>query len=81
MSIEQKCKELFRKKSSDEFYDLMNKFKTFIDLSLQESLIGTPEERIRSYNNTFIRLRDALIYEINILNYNKKLIENIEDEK
>jgi hypothetical protein len=74
MTLNQKYKDYFRKKSVDELYDLINKLKLFVDVAIQDSISGTPEERIKSYNMSLLKLRDALIFELSILNHNTNLL-------
>lgn len=73
MSLEQKYKDYFKVKSSEELYDLIKKFKMFIDISLEESITGTAEERIKSMHSTLLKIRDAMIYELSMNNHSKNL--------
>lgn len=77
MSLEKRYKDYFRDKTTNEFYELLKKFKMFIDLTLQESITGEPEERIKGMFKSLQQIRDSINFELN--NYNHKLnLEKIE---
>lgn len=79
MSLENKYKDYFKKKTNDELYDLLTKIKMFIDLSLQESIAGTPDERIKQLFGAILKLRDSLSYELNFDSHRKNLLKMEED--
>jgi hypothetical protein len=79
MSLENKYKDYFKKKTNDELYDLLAKVKMFIDLSMQESIAGTSDERIKQLFNAFLKLRDTLAFEINLDSHRKNLLKMEED--
>lgn len=81
MSLEQRYKDYFKTKSQTELYELITKFKMFIDVSLQESIAGTHEERIKSMYNTLLKLRDTMVFELSMHNHSKNLIQMEEDLK
>jgi hypothetical protein len=79
MSLENKYKDYFKKKTNDELYELLNKVKFFIDISLQESISGTPDERIKQLFNSFLKIRDTLSFELNFDSHRKNLLKMEED--
>jgi len=79
MSLENKYKDYFRKKTNDELYDLLTKIKMFIDVSMQESLVGTSDERVKQLFNAFSKLRDTLSFEMNLDIHRKNLLKMEED--
>lgn len=81
MSLEQKYKDYFKSKNQDELYELITKFKMFIDVSLQETIAGTPEERIKSMYSTLLKLRDSMVFELSMRNHSKNLVQMEEDLK
>ncbi|GEM_PF-5791368 len=81
MSLEQKYKDYFKLKTQEELYELIAKLKMFIDLSLQESTIGTSDDRLKSMHATLLKLRDSLVYELSINSHSKNLLKMEEDLK
>lgn len=81
MSLEQKYKDYFKSKNQAELYELITKFKMFIDVSLQESIVGAPEERIKSMYNTLLKLRDSMVFELSMHSHSKNLAQMEEDLK
>jgi len=79
MSLEDKYRDYFRKKTNDELYDLLNKIKMFIDISMQETIVGTPDERVKQLFNAFSKLRDTLVFELNFDTHRKNLLKLEED--
>jgi hypothetical protein len=79
MSLENKYKDYFKKKTNDELYELLNKVKFFIDISLQESISGTSDERIKQLFNSFLKIRDTLSFELNFDSHRKNLLKMEED--
>lgn len=79
MSLEEKYKDFFKEKSSVEFYDLLTKFKMFVDVSIQESLVGSPDDRIKNLTSSFFKLRDTLVYELS-RNNNRMSLNRLEED-
>ena len=79
MSLENKYKDYFRKKTNDELYDTLTKIKMFIDLSIQETIVGTPDERTKHLFGAFLKLRDMLMLEMNLDTHRKNLLKMEED--
>lgn len=81
MSLEQKYRDYFKIKTSEELYEIIAKFKMFIDLTFQESIAGPPEERIKSMYSSLQKLRDSMVYELSLNGHSKSLKKMEEDLK
>ena len=81
MSLEKKYKDYFKIKSSEELYEIIAKFKMFIDLTLQESIAGTPDDRIKSMYSSLQKLRDSMVHELSLNGHSKNLKKMEEDLK